>query len=72
MERLITVKDIRERYGCTSPTARKYLRQITPHMENPLAATLTAFTEWEAGRTVGKPAKNKKAERVHVPRERKG
>lgn len=52
MERLITVKDMKERYGCSLPTARKYLRQIIPHMESPLAVTETAFREWEENRTV--------------------
>ena len=49
MERLITVKDIRERYGCTNPTARKYLRQMF-HYENPLTAPRWAFDEWEQNR----------------------
>ncbi len=49
MERLITVKDIRERYGCTSPTARKYIRQMF-HYENPLTAPLWAVMEWEKNR----------------------
>lgn len=49
MERLITVKDVRERYGCSLPTARKYLRQMF-HYENPLAAPAWAFNEWEENR----------------------
>ena len=49
MERLITVKDMRERYGCSLPTARKYLRQMF-HYENPLAAPKWAFDEWEQNR----------------------
>ena len=52
MERLVTVKDMRERYGCSSPTARKYLRQCAPHMEDPLVAPAWAVREWEASRTV--------------------
>lgn len=52
MERLVTVKDVSERYGCSMQTARKYLRQVNPHMENPLSATVTAFREWEEKRTV--------------------
>ena len=44
MERLITVKDIRERYGCSGPTARKYLRQMF-HYENPLTAPEWALSE---------------------------
>lgn len=49
MERLVTVKDMCERYGCTLPTARKYLRQMF-HYENPLAAPYWAFREWEQNR----------------------
>ena len=49
MERLVTVKDMRERYGCSLPTARKYLRQMF-HYENPLAAPIWAFREWEENR----------------------
>lgn len=79
MERLITVKDMQERYGCSLPTARKYLRQMIPHMENPLTATVTAFEEWEEKRTVfpqtiSKKRKNeliqKQNGRVIVPRHR--
>ena len=49
MERLVTVKDMAERYGCSLPTARKYLRQMF-HYEEPLAAPRWAFDEWEASR----------------------
>ena len=49
MEKLVTVKDMRERYGCSLPTARKYLRQMF-HYENPLAAPRWAFDEWESNR----------------------
>ena len=49
MERLVTVKDVKERYGCTGPTARRYLRQMF-HYEEPLAAPRWAFDEWEASR----------------------
>ena len=52
MEKLITVKDVRERYQCSRPTARKYLRQCNPHLEKPLAAPEWAFREWENKRTV--------------------
>ena len=75
MERLMTVKGMRERYGCSNPTARKYLRQCVPHTENPLTAPEWAVQEWEDSRTVV-PTK-KKAEllkqtagRVIVPRHR--
>ncbi|MBQ1779288.1 MAG: hypothetical protein IIZ93_14130 [Acidaminococcaceae bacterium] len=49
MERLVTVKDISERYGCTAKTARKHLRQMF-HYENPLTAPAWALTEWEQSR----------------------
>ena len=52
MDRLITVRDVKERYGCSLPTARKYIRQCNPHMESPLAVPEWAFREWEHNRTV--------------------
>lgn len=52
MDALMTVKGMKERYGCSNPTARKYLRQVTPHMENPLAAPVWAVEEWEEKRMV--------------------
>lgn len=78
MEKLITVKDVSERYGCSIPTARKYIRQCNPHMETPLTTYVWALREWEASRTVmaGSEKQKKKllrqmnAERVIVPRRR--
>ena len=52
MDKLVTVKAMRERYDCSLPTARKYLRQCVPHMENPLTAPEWAVREWEERRTV--------------------
>lgn len=52
MDQLMTVKGMRERYGCSNPTARKYLRQCNPHTENPLTAPVWAVQEWEDSRTV--------------------
>ena len=49
MERLVTVKDVAERYGVTTKTAGRYLRQMF-HYENPLAAPRWAFDEWEESR----------------------
>lgn len=76
MERLVTVRAMRERYGCSNPTARKYLRQCHPHMENPLTAPEWAVQEWEDSRTVV-PASVKReiratrsTGRVIVPRKR--
>lgn len=79
MERLITVKDIRERYGCSGPTARKYLRQMF-HYENPLTAPEWALSEWEGNREKmpesisnqrkAKITDRKQTGRVIVPRKR--
>ena len=52
MDALVTVRGMRERYGCSNPTARKYLRQCNPHTENPLTAPEWAVQEWEDSRTV--------------------
>ena len=52
MEKLVTVRVMQERYGCSLPTARKYIRQCIPHMEKPLATTWAAVNEWEYNRTV--------------------
>ena len=52
MDELMTVKGMRERYGCSNPTARKYLRQCFPHTENPLTAPIWAVQEWEDSRMV--------------------
>ena len=52
MDALITVKGMRDRYGCSNPTARKYLRMCNPHTENPLTAPVWAVEAWEEERTV--------------------
>lgn len=75
MERLVTVKDMRERYGCSNPTARKYLRQMF-HYENPLTAPQWALKEWEESRErmpdgIGRKIETRKDRgRVIVPRKR--
>lgn len=67
MEKLITVRDVKERYGCSTPTARKYIRQCNPHMENPLATFDWAFQEWEMGRIRFAKAMSRQ-ERVRIDR----
>ena len=52
MDRLVTVREMKERYQCSNPTARKYLRECVPHMENPLVAPDWAVSEWEQKRMV--------------------
>lgn len=74
MDQLMTVRGMRERYGCSNPTARKYLRQCNPHTENPLTAPVWAVQEWEDGRIAvlaDRPrieVKRMNTERVIVPR----
>ena len=78
MERLVTVSDVQNRYGCSRQTARKYIRQCNPHMEKPLTTTLFAFNEWEMNRMATKvtgkveipPYRLYHTERVKVPRRR--
>ena len=80
MERLVTVNDMAERYGCSLKTARKYLRQMF-HYEDPLAAPQWAFDEWERSREKMPEGisqerravilRRKTAGRVIVPRKRR-
>ena len=75
MERLMTVKGMQARYGCSLPAPRKYLRQCTPHTENPLTAPEWAVQDWEDSRTVVPAGKKvellkRSAGRVIVPRRR--
>ena len=46
MERLLSVKDIQERYQCNPATARKYIRQME-HIEKPLMVSERAVSTWE-------------------------
>ena len=46
MERLLSVKDIQERYQCNPATARKYMREML-HMEKPLMVSERAVSDWE-------------------------
>lgn len=50
MKKLLGVAEIRERYGCSEATARKYMRQMV-HMEKPLRVTEDAVAAWEIERT---------------------
>ncbi|MBQ7556887.1 MAG: hypothetical protein IJT00_02375, partial [Lachnospiraceae bacterium] len=64
MPGLMTVKMMAERYGCGTKTARKYLRQCVPHMEDPLVAPIWAVQEWEETRTVIPQEAKKKPKRI--------
>lgn len=72
MERLVTVRDMANRYGCSLPTARKYLRQIVPHMESPLTAPEWAFREWEESRTVIPETVSRKRRQEIIERQKAG
>ena len=50
MNRLLTAKDIAERYGKSEKTAMRYMRQMV-HMEKPLRVTEQAVEAWEIERT---------------------
>ena len=77
---MVTVKEMKARYGCSNPTARKYLRQVEPHLESPLVAPEWAVKEWEQKRMVfpvevtrqrmNEVRTKMNAERVIVPRKR--
>lgn len=73
MERLVTVRDMAERYGVSLKTARKYIREMF-HYENPLAAPRWAMDEWERNRARTpewlKIIAIKEPERMYVPRKR--
>jgi hypothetical protein len=56
MERLLRVKDIMERYGCSENTARTYMRKMV-HTEHPLTVTMAALANWESQRTVSQELK---------------
>ena len=71
MERLITVQAMAERYGCSLPTARKYIRECVPHLEKPLVTFPWALREWEESRAVIPAERSiKKTGRIIVPRRR--
>ena len=69
MDKLITVKDVKARYGCSTPTARKYIRKCNPHMEDPLVTYEWAFKEWEQSRL---KVENPKERKTVVERIEKG
>lgn len=72
MERLVTVKAMSERYDCSLPTARKYLRQCVPHMEDPLVAPEWAVKEWEESRMVIPPETSRRRQVEIQQRQRDG
>ena len=51
MDRLLSVKDLQERYKCTPATARKYIREMD-HMEKPLMVRARTLMAWEESKMV--------------------
>ncbi len=49
MDRLLSVRDIQNRYQCNPATARKYIREME-HMEKPLMVPEGSLQRWERSR----------------------
>lgn len=54
MERLLSVKDLMDRYQCSRQTAARYIRRME-HLERPLAVRQSVVEAWERSRTVVPP-----------------
>ena len=54
MERILTVKQIADRYSCSAQCARNYIRRIEGHLENPLGVYESDLMRWEESRRAGK------------------
>lgn len=54
MERLLSVKDIMDRYQCSRQTAIRYMRKME-HMTGPYRVRQSVLEAWERGRTVRPP-----------------
>ena len=49
MEKIMTARDVAERYKCSLQCARNYMRKMT-HMEKPLTVYESDLVEWEQSR----------------------
>ena len=54
MERLLSVKAMMERYGCSRQTAIRYMRQME-HQERPYMVRQSVVEAWDRSRTVNPP-----------------
>ena len=54
MEKILSVKDIMERYECSRQTAIRYIQKLE-HMEKPYAVRASVIEAWERSRTVRPP-----------------
>jgi len=64
MNRLLTARDIAERYQKSEKTAKRYMRQME-HMEKPLRVTEQAVEAWETSKTY---APQRERERIRQTR----
>ena len=74
MERILSTRDIAERYQCSLQCARNYIRKMV-HMENPLMVYESELMAWEQSRMLvpaGRQATKVQTGRVIVPRKREG
>ena len=54
MERLLSVKDLMDRYGCSRQTAVRYMQKLE-HLEKPYQIRESVLMAWERERTVRPP-----------------
>lgn len=54
MERLLSVKDMMERYQCSRQTAIRYMQQME-HQEKPYMVRQSVVEAWDRSRTVNPP-----------------
>ena len=54
MERLLSVKDMMERYQCSRQTAIRHMQKME-HMERPYMVRASVLESWERERTVKPP-----------------
>ena len=54
MERLLSVKDLMDRYQCSRQTAIRYMQQME-HQEKPYKVRQSVVEAWEKSRTVNPP-----------------
>lgn len=55
MERLLSVKDLMDRYQCSRQTAIRYMQQME-HQEKPYMVRQSVVEAWDRSRTVMPPA----------------
>ena len=54
MERLLSVADLMDRYGCSRQTAIRYMRKME-HQEKPFMVRQSVVEAWDRSRTVRPP-----------------